>query len=118
MQNYIMWCTLLFVMAQELHENAGMKVDWWNTLKLLLRQIKERKLNLLDDVKDSSRENALFSASAVDSICKVMNLLVLIFFPVCVSCFLVSKMLDLPYIWKSKKVGSLAIDLEASKVSF
>ena len=40
------------------------------------------------------------------SICKVMNLLGFMFFPVRFSCFLVSKMLDLQYLQKSKKTGS------------
>ena len=60
----------------------------------------------------------LLSASAGGSVCKVMNLPVFIFFPSRFSCFLVSKMLDLQYIRKSKKIGLLTIDLETSKVSF
>ena len=63
-------------------------------------------------------EKMLLSASAGGSVCKVMNLPVFIFFPSRFSCFLVSKMLDLQYIRKSKKIGLLTIDLETSKVSF
>ena len=57
-------------------------------------------------------------SAAGGSVCKVMNLPVFIFFPSRFSCFLVSKMLDLQYIRKSKKIGLLTIDLETSKVSF
>ena len=63
-------------------------------------------------------EKMRLSASAGGSVCKVMNLLVFIFFPARFLCFLVSKVLDLQYLRKSKKIGSLTIELEASKISF
>ena len=62
-------------------------------------------------------EKMRLSASVGGSVCNVMNL-VFIFFPARFSCSLVSKMLDLQYLWKSEKIGSLTIDLETSKVSF
>ena len=63
-------------------------------------------------------EKMRLSASAGGSVCKVMNLLAFIFFPARFLCFLVSKVLDLQYLRKSKKIGSLTIELEASKISF
>ena len=62
-------------------------------------------------------EKMRLSASVGGSVCNVMNL-VFTFFPARFSCSLVSKMLDLQYLWKSEKIGSLTIDLETSKVYF
>ena len=50
-------------------------------------------------------EKMRLSASVGGSVCNVMNLLVFIFFPARFSCSMVSKMLDLQYLWKSEKIG-------------
>ena len=47
-----------------------------------------------------------------------MNLLVFILISARFLCFVVVKMLHLQYLWKSEKIGSFAIDLEALQFPF
>ena len=60
---------------------------------------------MLDDVKDSSRENAVSSWRWKDANAKSLIYQFFLFSPARSSCFLVSKMLDLQYLPKSEKLA-------------